>query len=78
MSKEYIEKLEITENEYPTEDDNSIINLLSAIDGFEIHNSINILEKKHIVELSNKLIKASKLIESVIKNLKKRKIDFIL
>lgn len=67
-----------TENEYPIKngDHDSIINSLSSISSVEIYNSYLKLEEKGYIRLSNRLGKASELIESVISDLTDKKIDF--
>jgi hypothetical protein len=66
------------DNEYPIEegDNDSIINGLCAIDGLELNNSYEMLKEKGYIQLSNRIGKAMELIESVIADLREKKVDF--
>lgn len=66
------------ENEYPIEngDHDSIINSLSSISSIELYNSYLKLEEEDYIQLSKRLGKALELIESVVSDLRKRKVDF--
>jgi len=63
------------ENIFPTDQDNSIINSLNWIGGmlFNVKDSLTINEK---IQLANRINKSINLINSVIKDMEKKKIDF--